>query len=74
MVFVFFSESQFESYRMLGAHTMEKLCTDRGGDFRCFIRDILKGHLKMEAPDWLAKLLGQRPDENNAGTAALGPV
>jgi hypothetical protein len=42
MVFVFFSESQFASYRMLGAHTMEKLCTDRGGDFRCFIRDILK--------------------------------
>ena len=27
----FFSESQFESYRMLGAHTMEKLCTDCGG-------------------------------------------
>jgi len=53
----FFSESQFESYRMLGAHTMAKLCTDCGGDFRCFIRDILKRHLKMEAPVWLAGLL-----------------
>ena len=54
----FFSESQFESYRMLGAHTMEKLCTDCRGDFRCFIRDILKRHLKMAAEDWLARLLG----------------
>jgi rRNA maturation protein Nop10 len=50
----FFSESQFESYRMLGAYTMEKLCTDCGGDFRCFIRDILKRHLEIEAPVWLA--------------------
>jgi len=47
----FFSESQFESYRMLGAHTMEKLCTDCRGDFRCFVRDILKRHLETEAPD-----------------------
>jgi Patatin-like phospholipase len=54
----FFSESQFESYRMLGAYTIEKLCIDcGGGDFRCFIREILKGHLKVEAPDWLAPLL-----------------
>jgi Patatin-like phospholipase len=53
----FFSESQFESYRMLGAHTMEKLCTDCDGDFRCFIRDILKRHLDMEAPVWLTGLL-----------------
>jgi hypothetical protein len=56
----FFSESQFESYRMLGAYTMEKLCTDCRGDFRCFIRDILKRHLKMKAPDWLAELLGTK--------------
>jgi hypothetical protein len=56
----FFSESQFESYRMLGAYTMEKLCTDCGGDFRCFIRDILKRHLKMKAPDWLAELLNTK--------------
>jgi len=53
----FFSESQFESYRMLGAHTMEKLCMDCDGDFRCFTRDILKRHLQMEAPVWLSGLL-----------------
>jgi hypothetical protein len=56
----FFSESQFESYRMLGAYTMEKLCADCNGDFRRFIRDILKKHLQMEAPDWLQKLLGRQ--------------
>jgi Patatin-like phospholipase len=54
----FFSESQFESYRMLGAYTMEKFCTDCHGDFRCFISDILGRHLEMEAPSWLAALLG----------------
>jgi hypothetical protein len=53
----FFSESQFESYRMLGAYTMEKFCTDSDGDLRCFVRDILKRHLQIEAPDWLAALL-----------------
>jgi hypothetical protein len=53
----FFSESQFESYRMLGAYTMEKLCADCEGDFHCFIRDILKRHLELEAPEWLAVLL-----------------
>jgi hypothetical protein len=54
-----FSESQFESYRMLGAHTMEKFCTDCDGDFLCFVRDILKRHLQMEAPVWLAKLVSE---------------
>jgi hypothetical protein len=49
----FSRKSQFESYRMLGVYTMEKLCTDCHGDFRCFIRDILKRHLEIEAPDWL---------------------
>ena len=62
----FFSESQFESYRMLGAHTMEKLCTDCGGDFDCFIRDVLQRHLDIKAPDWLAASL-----EWSAGTAAV---
>ena len=52
----FFSESQFESYRMLGGYTMEKLCSYCDGDFRCFIADILKRHLKMEPPDWLSEL------------------
>jgi hypothetical protein len=45
---------------MLGAYTSQKLCTDCRGDFRCFIRDILKRHLKMKAPDWLAELLGTK--------------
>jgi hypothetical protein len=48
---------------MLGAHTMEKLCTDSGGDFRCFVRDILKRHLEIEAPDWMAKLLDAAENE-----------
>jgi len=55
----FFSESQFESYRMLGAYTMEKFCTDCDGDFRCFIADILKQHLQTDTPDWLEKLLDE---------------
>jgi hypothetical protein len=53
----FVSESQFESYRWLGACTIEELCVDCDGDFRVFIRDILKRHLKTKAPDWLAPLL-----------------
>src|SRR5215470_7237191 len=53
----FFSESQFESYRMLGAYTMEKLCAECAGDFCCFIGNILKGHLEMKAPEWLGKLI-----------------
>jgi len=61
----FFSESQFESYRMLGAHTMEKLCTKCGGDFQCFIREILERHLQMKSPDWLAGLL--ESSAKNAG-------
>jgi len=52
----FFSESQFESYRMLGAYTMGKLCADCQGDFDSFIRYILKHHLDIEAPDWLSVL------------------
>jgi hypothetical protein len=53
----FFSESQFESYRMLGAHTMQKLCSDCAGDFRGFVRAILKDHLSTSAPPWLEKLI-----------------
>jgi hypothetical protein len=60
----FFSESQFESYRMLGAYTMGKLCRDCDGDFRCFIRDILKRHLQTEVPNWLAELLEAQGAEN----------
>jgi hypothetical protein len=54
----FFSESQFESYRMLGAHTMEKLCADCSGDFRDFVRKILTGHLEEPAPLWLEEVIG----------------
>jgi hypothetical protein len=41
----FFSESQFESYRMLGAHTMQKLCADCVGDLDCFTRAVSEGYL-----------------------------
>src|SRR4051794_32866820 len=54
----FFSESQFESYRMLGAHTMEKLCSDCSGDFRDFVRRILSQHLDEVAPLWLETVIG----------------
>jgi hypothetical protein len=57
----FFSESQFESYRMLGAHTMEKLCADGGGDFRRFTAEILRTHLQTQPPDWLATLIQMPP-------------
>jgi len=54
----FFSESQFESYRMLGLYTMEKLCSDCTGDFRNFIRKILSDHLDEAAPVWLETVIG----------------
>jgi hypothetical protein len=57
----FFSESQFESYRMLGAYTMQKLCADGEGDFRRFTSDIVKTHLQVQTPDWLAALIQKPP-------------
>ncbi|HTH19366.1 MAG TPA: hypothetical protein VL912_04750, partial [Candidatus Udaeobacter sp.] len=66
----FFSESQFESYRMLGAYTMEKLCAEGGGDFRRFTGDILKTHLQIQAPDWLAKLIQMPPTDRDAAGPA----
>jgi hypothetical protein len=62
----FFSESQFESYRMLGAYTMEKLCADCSGDFRRFTGDILRTHLQIQPPDWLATLIQMSPTERDA--------
>jgi len=53
----FFSESQFESYRMLGAYTMGKLCADCGGDFRDFVRKILRDHLGTPESDWPKEFL-----------------
>ena len=66
MVFVFFSESQFDSYRMLGVHTMEKLCADCDGDFRGLIRDIFKNHLETEPAKWLAELIKTPPNATGA--------
>ena len=54
----FFSESQFESYRMLGVHTMEKLCAECSGNFRDFVRNILAHHLDEAAPLWLERVIG----------------
>ena len=66
----FFSESQFESYRMLGAYTMEKLCADCAGDFRRFTGEILRTHLQIQPPDWLATLIQMSP----TGRDATGPA
>ena len=66
----FFSESQFESYRMLGAHTMEKLCEDCDADFRRFTGEILKMHLQTQPPDWLATLIQMSPTEREAAGPA----
>jgi hypothetical protein len=57
MVFVFFSESQFDSYRMPGVHTMEELCSGFAGDFRDFVRRILTDHLGTPAPPWLENVI-----------------
>src|SRR6266513_2847999 len=53
----FFTETQFESYRMLGVHTMEKLCAAPVRDFTAFTREVLNVHLGIPAPPWLEKLL-----------------
>jgi len=42
----FFSESQFESYRMLGLYTMQNLCEKSVRDFPDFIEEIQK-HLTV---------------------------
>ena len=62
----FFSESQFESYRMLGAYTMEILCNECGGDFRRFTSEIFATHLGMKPPDWLAGLIQISPNATGA--------
>jgi len=66
----FFSESQFESYRMLGAYTMEKLCAECGCDFRSFTAEIMRTHLQTQPPDWLAILIQMPP----AGRDTAGPA
>ena len=57
----FFSESQFESYRMLGVHTMRQMCADCGGDIQRFIRTVLDNHLKEQPADWLNAVLPDTP-------------
>jgi hypothetical protein len=66
----FFSESQFESYRMLGAHIMEILYKDCAGDFRRFTGEILTTHLGMKPPDWLAPLIETSPNATGATGAS----
>lgn len=68
----FFSESQFESYRMLGVYTVEQLCGEPVADFPAFIRGFfgLKRHLGPEMPVWLKDLLlsSSKPGDENTQT------
>jgi hypothetical protein len=66
----FFSESQFESYRMLGAYTMQRLCAECAGDFRSFTAEILRTHLQTQPPDWLATLIQMSPGGGDTATPA----
>jgi hypothetical protein len=65
----FFSESQFESYRMLGAHTMEKLCTGCAGDFREFVEKTFTEHLRTRKPKWLQELFAAEDREQRSRTS-----
>ncbi len=62
----FFTESQFESYRMLGLHTMERLCGGACGDFPELTGHIMANHLGRSIPDWLAKLIGPAGEKSAA--------
>jgi hypothetical protein len=53
----FFSESQFESYRMLGIHSMEKVSPGPAGDFESFLKGIRK---------YLATSAQEKPETPNA--------
>ncbi|MDQ3413427.1 MAG: hypothetical protein M3480_00375 [Verrucomicrobiota bacterium] len=59
----FFTESQFESYRMLGLYTMERLCGGACGNFLELTLTILTNHLGRSVPEWLANLM-ERAKEN----------
>ncbi len=43
----FFTESQFESYRMLGLHTMDQLCPDKAADFAQLLQAV-RNHLERK--------------------------
>ena len=52
----FFSESQFESYRKLGAYTMRNICPGEAADFESFITGInnylgTSGSVEQETPN-----------------------
>ena len=49
----FFSESQFESYRMLGCYTMTRICPDHVRNFSEFNNAILRDHLMVAVPEWM---------------------
>jgi hypothetical protein len=49
----FFSESQFESYRMLGCYTMTRICPDHVRNFSEFNNAILRDHLMAAVPEWM---------------------
>ncbi len=53
----FFTESQFESYRMLGAHTMDRLAPSAAGSFPDFVRALCEKHLGKSVPGWLEVVL-----------------
>jgi hypothetical protein len=64
----FFSESQFESYRMLGAYTIEKLCASCPPDFREFVEKIFTEHLRTPKPKWLKELFAAEDREKRSRT------
>ncbi len=45
----FFTESQFESYRMLGLHTMDQLCPKKATDFADLLTSV-RAHLVTQSP------------------------
>jgi hypothetical protein len=61
----FFSESQFESYRMLGAYTMGRICPEKIGDFKSFIKGV---------ENYLAESEVDRTEKSNATENSLPPA
>jgi hypothetical protein len=52
-----FSESQFESYRMLGAESVRRAALQRSATLREFVRGICTDHLLQSCPKWLLDAL-----------------
>jgi len=68
----FFTESQFESYRMLGIHTMERLCEKSADTFPEFVQAVIDQHLKTSAPEWLETALAGDTPRGVADKASPG--